>query len=61
MQVSPDGVAIRDEKVFRFAREKDIPLVMLTSGELNTSTSCVYFDVLIEQYFYLTNLVQVVI
>jgi len=32
MQISPDGIALRDEKVFRFAREKNIPIVMLTSG-----------------------------
>lgn len=34
MQISPDGIALRDEKVFRFAREKKIPIVMLTSGFL---------------------------
>lgn len=32
LQVSPDGIANRDEKVFRFARERNIPIVMLTSG-----------------------------
>ncbi|KAI3966414.1 hypothetical protein MKW92_037902 [Papaver armeniacum] len=32
LKVSPDGVASRDEKVFRFSKEKNIPLVMLTSG-----------------------------
>ncbi|XP_023635959.1 histone deacetylase 2 [Capsella rubella] len=32
LKISPDGVTSRDEKVFRFAREKNIPLVMLTSG-----------------------------
>jgi hypothetical protein len=31
-QVSPEGVAIRDEKVFRFAKDQNIPLLMLTSG-----------------------------
>lgn len=31
-QVSPSGVISRDEKVFRFAKEKNLPLVMLTSG-----------------------------
>jgi len=31
-QISPEGIALRDEKVFRFAREKNIPIVMLTSG-----------------------------
>lgn len=34
LQISPDGIICRDEKVFRFAREKNIPLVMLTSGIL---------------------------
>ncbi|KAK1551154.1 hypothetical protein Q3G72_031151 [Acer saccharum] len=32
LKVSPDGIAIRDEKVFSFARTRNIPLVMLTSG-----------------------------
>ena len=31
-QVSPEGVAIRDEKIFRFAKDQNIPLLMLTSG-----------------------------
>lgn len=39
VQVSPDGVMTRDEKVFRFARERNIPLLMLTSGELDTFSS----------------------
>lgn len=39
VQVSPDGVMTRDEKVFRFARERNIPLIMLTSGELDTFSS----------------------
>ncbi|XP_021907691.1 histone deacetylase 2 isoform X1 [Carica papaya] len=34
LKISPDGIICRDEKVFRFAREKNIPLVMLTSGIL---------------------------
>nr|TKW37226.1 hypothetical protein SEVIR_1G034800v2 [Setaria viridis]TKW37227.1 hypothetical protein SEVIR_1G034800v2 [Setaria viridis] len=33
LKVSPEGVAIRDEKVFRFAKDQSIPLLMLTSGE----------------------------
>jgi histone deacetylase 11 len=41
MQISPDGIALRDEKVFRFAREKNIPIVMLTSG-LHFSLSLSY-------------------
>ncbi|KAE8678714.1 Histone deacetylase 11 [Hibiscus syriacus] len=32
LKVSPDGVVQRDEKVFRFARERNIPIVMVTSG-----------------------------
>lgn len=32
MQISPDGIATRDEKVFSFARERNIPIIMLTSG-----------------------------
>ncbi|CAJ1972861.1 unnamed protein product [Sphenostylis stenocarpa] len=31
LQISPEGIAHRDEKVFRFARENNIPIVMLTS------------------------------
>lgn len=42
MQISPDGVMTRDEKVFRFARERNIPLLMLTSGDLDT-VSCTLF------------------
>jgi hypothetical protein len=30
--VSPDGVKQRDEMVFKFSREKNCPIVMLTSG-----------------------------
>ncbi|CAH2044453.1 unnamed protein product [Thlaspi arvense] len=32
LKISPDGITSRDEKVFRFAREREIPIVMLTSG-----------------------------
>lgn len=32
-QISPQGVVIRDEKVFRFAKDQSIPLLMLTSGK----------------------------
>lgn len=39
VQISPDGIASRDEKVFRFARDRNIPIVMLTSGELSLSLS----------------------
>ncbi|XP_072985948.1 histone deacetylase 2 isoform X3 [Typha latifolia] len=31
LRVSPDGVTVRDEKVFRFAKERSTPLLMLTS------------------------------
>nr|CAB3503120.1 unnamed protein product [Digitaria exilis] len=34
LKVSPEGVVTRDEKVFRFARDQNIPLLMLTSGEI---------------------------
>lgn len=32
VQISPEGIATRDEKVFLFAGKKKIPLLMLTSG-----------------------------
>ncbi|KAK9208219.1 hypothetical protein WN944_000573 [Citrus x changshan-huyou] len=32
LKISPDGIAARDEKTFRFARSRNIPIVMLTSG-----------------------------
>ncbi|KAM1133398.1 hypothetical protein FF1_042644 [Malus domestica] len=32
LKVSPDGITNRDEKVFSFARNRNIPIVMLTSG-----------------------------
>ncbi|GFQ05387.1 histone deacetylase 2 [Phtheirospermum japonicum] len=38
LKISPDGIATRDEKVFMFARERDIPLVMLTSDLVNFVT-----------------------
>ena len=38
MQVSPEGIKLRDEMVFQFARDKNSPLVMLTSGPLSLST-----------------------
>ncbi|AQL04104.1 Histone deacetylase 11 [Zea mays] len=34
LKVSPEGVVTRDEKVFRFAKDRNIPLLMLTSGEI---------------------------
>ncbi|KAF3785798.1 Histone deacetylase 2 [Nymphaea thermarum] len=32
LKVTPNGIIARDEKVFKFARRRSIPLVMLTSG-----------------------------
>ncbi|XP_066321505.1 histone deacetylase 2-like isoform X2 [Miscanthus floridulus] len=37
LKVSPEGVIIRDEKVFRFAKDQSIPLLMLTSGYMKSS------------------------
>lgn len=36
LQISPDGIAARDEKTFRFARSRNIPIVMLTSGPITS-------------------------
>ncbi|XP_043722938.1 histone deacetylase 2 [Telopea speciosissima] len=47
LKVSPDGVVSRDEKVFRFAKEKNVPLVMLTSGGYMRSSARVIADSLI--------------
>ncbi|KAI3468134.1 hypothetical protein Pfo_024797 [Paulownia fortunei] len=47
LKISPDGVATRDEKVFMFARERDIPLVMLTSGGYMKSSAKVIADSII--------------
>lgn len=44
LKISPDGVAMRDEKVFRFARDKDVPLLMLTSGGYMKSSARVIAD-----------------
>lgn len=44
VQISPDGIASRDEKVFRFARERSIPLIMLTSGGYMKSSAKVIAD-----------------
>ncbi|KAL0311884.1 UNVERIFIED_CONTAM: K(+) efflux antiporter 6 [Sesamum radiatum] len=40
LKISPDGIAARDEKVFMFARERDIPLVMLTSDGIPLDITC---------------------
>ncbi|WVY91656.1 hypothetical protein V8G54_037170 [Vigna mungo] len=45
--ISPEGIALRDEKVFRFAREKNIPIVMLTSGGYMKSSAKVIADSII--------------
>ncbi|KAK3003940.1 hypothetical protein RJ639_019473 [Escallonia herrerae] len=44
LKISPEGVTSRDEKVFRFARERNIPLVMLTSGGYMKSSARVIAD-----------------
>ncbi|KAJ8640961.1 hypothetical protein MRB53_017655 [Persea americana] len=44
LKVSPSGVISRDEKVFRFAKEKNLPLVMLTSGGYMKSSAKVIAD-----------------
>ncbi|KAL6888910.1 hypothetical protein ACP4OV_009936 [Aristida adscensionis] len=47
LKVSPEGVAIRDEKVFRFAKHHNVPLVMLTSGGYMKSSARVIADSII--------------
>ncbi|XP_009631188.1 histone deacetylase 2 isoform X2 [Nicotiana tomentosiformis] len=47
LKISPDGIASRDEKVFRFARERNIPLIMLTSGGYMKSSARVIADSII--------------
>ncbi|TKY57961.1 Histone deacetylase 2 [Spatholobus suberectus] len=56
LKISPDGIALRDEKVFLFAREKNIPIVMLTSGLLLFSSLSYggYYGLLCAQETYLT-------
>ncbi|CAA0806691.1 Histone deacetylase 2 [Striga hermonthica] len=44
LKISSDGIAKRDEKVFVFAREREIPLVMLTSGGYMKSSAKVIAD-----------------
>ncbi|CAK7352992.1 unnamed protein product [Dovyalis caffra] len=44
LKISPDGITSRDEKVFRFAREKNASLVMLTSGGYMKSSARVIAD-----------------
>ncbi|KAG2649565.1 hypothetical protein PVAP13_1NG116400 [Panicum virgatum] len=47
LKVSPEGVAIRDEKIFRFAKDQNIPLLMLTSGGYMESSARVIADSII--------------
>lgn len=44
LKISADGIARRDEKVFRFARARRIPIVMLTSGGYMKSSAKVIAD-----------------
>ncbi|CAN7101543.1 unnamed protein product [Brassica rapa subsp. narinosa] len=44
LKISPDGITSRDEKVFRVAREREIPVVMLTSGGYMKSNARVIAD-----------------
>lgn len=41
LKVDPDGVIKRDEKVFAFAQQKKVPIVMLTSGGYMKSSAWV--------------------
>lgn len=47
LKISPEGITHRDEKVFRFAHERNIPLVMLTSGGYMKSSARVIADSII--------------
>ncbi|XP_025809469.1 histone deacetylase 2-like isoform X4 [Panicum hallii] len=47
LKVSPEGVAIRDEQVFRFAKDQNIPILMLTSGGYMKSSGRVIADSII--------------
>ncbi|XP_044956358.1 histone deacetylase 2 isoform X3 [Hordeum vulgare subsp. vulgare] len=44
LKISPEGVVIRDEKVFKFAKDQNIPLVMMTSGGYMKSSARVIAD-----------------
>ncbi|CAN6207427.1 unnamed protein product [Urochloa humidicola] len=44
LKISPEGVVTRDEKVFRFAKDRNIPLLMLTSGGYMKSSARVIAD-----------------
>ncbi|KAG2612432.1 hypothetical protein PVAP13_4KG281260 [Panicum virgatum] len=47
LEISPEGVVTRDEKVFRFAKDQNIPLLMLTSGGYMKSSARVIADSII--------------
>lgn len=47
LKISPEGVVIRDEKVFRYAKDQNIPLLMLTSGGYMKSSARVIADSII--------------
>uniref|UniRef100_A0A0E0PZD7 Histone deacetylase domain-containing protein n=1 Tax=Oryza rufipogon TaxID=4529 RepID=A0A0E0PZD7_ORYRU len=47
LKISPQGVVIRDEKVFKFAKDQSIPLLMLTSGGYMKSSARVIADSII--------------
>ncbi|KAL1552351.1 histone deacetylase [Salvia divinorum] len=47
LKISPEGIAARDEKVFTFARERSVPLLMLTSGGYMKSSARVIADSII--------------
>ncbi|XP_010047327.2 histone deacetylase 2 isoform X1 [Eucalyptus grandis] len=44
LKITPDGITSRDEKVFQFARERSIPIVMVTSGGYMKSSARVVAD-----------------
>ncbi|KAG9455699.1 hypothetical protein H6P81_000207 [Aristolochia fimbriata] len=44
LKVSPEGVVMRDEKVFKFAADKKVPVVMVTSGGYMKSSAQVIAD-----------------
>lgn len=47
LRISPDGIIKRDEKVFAFACDRNVPLVMLTSGGYMKSSARVIADSII--------------
>ncbi|KAI7989229.1 Histone deacetylase 2 [Camellia lanceoleosa] len=44
LKISPDGITARDEKVFIFAHERNVPLLMLTSGGYMKSSARIIAD-----------------